>query len=186
MSLPKHGTVRRYKTGCRCDDCKAANTEASRRYRSNRRRREGRPEPARQPLSPADLRDEPIPSPPRARTEPSQSDIDRELERLLTREISGPIEREARALLDTYDRDAVTRLRREVVFGAARIMDDRSKASLFRNAAQVVRDFVADILASTNAGDGEADALRDFLASLGGSRGRGNGAALDDATSPRP
>lgn len=35
-SEPAHGTLRRYRTGCRCDQCRFANTESTNRYRSGR------------------------------------------------------------------------------------------------------------------------------------------------------
>lgn len=35
-----HGTVGAYQRGCRCRECTQANTDACRRYRENRRRRE--------------------------------------------------------------------------------------------------------------------------------------------------
>jgi hypothetical protein len=34
---PQHGTRTRYRKGCRCDDCRHAETEYRRRYRQARR-----------------------------------------------------------------------------------------------------------------------------------------------------
>ncbi|MFA8415155.1 hypothetical protein ACEPTV_33460, partial [Burkholderia pseudomallei] len=42
---PRHGTVRRYKDGCRCDPCTAANTEARRRERERAAKKAGKAVP---------------------------------------------------------------------------------------------------------------------------------------------
>lgn len=44
--IPEHGTRARYSRGCRCDDCRAANTAADRAYRA----RAGIPDPVAVPV----------------------------------------------------------------------------------------------------------------------------------------
>ena len=178
MASINHGTVRGYKAGCRCSDCKTANAEASRTYRANKAKREGK-EP------PRTSRPKAVPTTPKPKVRsdldgPTGVDADREFERMRRQLEAGPIEFEARRLLEAMGDDAVTALRREVVFRAAQILDDPKKSSLFKDAANIVRAFLGDLLAARGAEGGEDDALASWLASLGSSRGRRNSAAMDD------
>lgn len=178
MALPKHGTVRRYRAGCRCDECKAANTAAKRRERERKAEREGRsvkrPQASKRvPTS----RDVPTGS---GAGDPTDREIEREFERIARLSDAGPIEREVWALLGEMDKPA-ERLTREVVLRAAQIMDNPGSAALFKAGADVMRSFIADHLATKPGGDGKSGALAEFLGSIGSSRGRRNGPAVDDA-----
>lgn len=165
MPVINHGTVRGYKLGCRCEECTEANRKAKARERERRRERAGLP--ARTPnlaLVP---------------TKPSSGPI-----------IEGPgaIEAAFRAALADPTDDALVRARREVVFAAARNMDNPKFAPYFKSAADVLRTTVEDLLAGKPPKDGEADALQTILDSFGGSKRGGRGPrgapAVDDPAQP--
>lgn len=163
MAVINHGTVRGYKLGCRCKECTEANRVAKQRERARRREREGKPAP-RTPRTPA------VPTPPVGAP---------------TDDGPGPIEAAFRDALSDETDQALVRARREVVFAAARVMDNPKHAPFFKSAADVLRATVGDLLAATPAKDGEADALAGIMASFGSARGRGprRGSAtqVDDA-----
>lgn len=178
--LPRHGTVRRYKAGCICDRCRAANTEARRRERESAAKAAGKPVPTSRKRVPTQ-RTVPTAGVPR---EPTDLAVDDAFTRMARYENSGPIEREVWNLLGEAD-DAASRLKREVVLRAAQIMDTPKSAALFKSAADVLRAFIADHLDSGSTEDGEGDVLAGIMASFGGARGRGSAgrsaAAVDDS-----
>jgi hypothetical protein len=97
----------------------------------------------------------------------------------------GPIEANFRDALDGQTDSALTRARREVVFAAARVMDNPKAVAFFKSAADVLRATVTDLLAAEPAKDGEADALNALVATFG-PRGRSRGGApMDDAEAPK-
>lgn len=167
-AIINHATVRGYKLGCRCEECTAANREAKRRERERRRAREGKP-PARTPRANS------VPTKPKSG--PTDDD-------------QGPIEKAARAALKSTDgqHDALTELRREVAFAAARVMDNPKAVPFFKSAADVLRSTVADLVAVSPPKDGEADDLAGILETIGRSRrggpNRGGKASVDDAAKP--
>jgi hypothetical protein len=163
--LPRHGTIRRYKAGCRCAQCSAKNTAEKSKEREAKRRREGKP-PRRVPAARKAV--------PTSANAPHGEDD------------HGPIETAARAALGSSDADAITELRRQVAFAAARIMDDRFKPHLFSAQSNVLRLTILDLVGAKPPEDGEADVLRNFLGSLSGSRGRRNTAPVHDATKSGP
>lgn len=155
-----HGTVRGYKSGCRCDLCTHANTKAKARERERRRERDGKPPTPRKP---------PVPTTPK--TTPPEDE-------------PGPIEAGFREALNDPTDSALVRARREVVFAAARNMDNPKHAPFFKSHADVIRATVSDLIAATPAKDGEADALKELVESFG-PRGRSRGrAAVDDTEAP--
>jgi len=161
VAVINHGTVRGYKLGCRCEECRAANTKAKQAERDRRREREGRPAASRSA----------VPTPPAASP-------------LI--EGAGPIEEAAREALGTVGGDEpLAKMRREVVFRAAAVMDNPKFAPFFKSAADVLRVTVGDLLAESPAKDGEADALAGIMATFGGSdrgaRGRRGAPSVDDA-----
>ena len=174
-SKPEHGTRARYRAGCKCDACKQWKSDEQRRYRERRAAREGLPVPERRAR----------PTTPEGTTrgqdlDPSDVVVDAEFERMTRREKAGPIEREVWALLESEDSSA-GRLVREVVLRAAQHMDAPTSAAMFKAAADTMRAFIADNLATKPKGAGSGE-LATFLESLGGARRRGGGgAAVDDA-----
>ena len=157
-----HGTVRGYKSGCRCDICKHANTKAKRLERERKRAREGKPQPVRKPRVPTSVK-----------AVPQEADC-------------GPIESAFRAALAEPTEVALDLARREIVFAAARNMDNPKHAPFFKSNSDVLRATVADLLASKPAEDGETDALKELVASFG-SRGRSRGrASVGDAEASGP
>ena len=168
LATINHGTVRGYKSGCRCDPCTEANTEAKRRERERRRAREGKPAAPRSPRAPR------VPT----TSQPSPPDSE-----------YGPIEKAARAALaDIGGDEAIAALRREVAYRATAVMDNPRAAPYFKSAAEVLRLTIEDLLAAVPAKDGEADALAGIMATFGSSRGRrpsgGGSAAVDDSAEP--
>lgn len=165
MATINHGTVRGYKSGCRCDLCTHANTKAKARERERRREREGKP------AAPRAGRTSRVP------TGSAASPPDSEY---------GPIETAARAALaDIGGDEPIAALRREVAYRATAVMDNPKAAPYFKSAAEVLRATIDDLLAAMPAKDGEGEALAGILASFGRSRGRGpardGAAAVDDA-----
>lgn len=174
-SRAKHGTRARYRAGCRCDDCQKWKARDQRAYRERRAEREGQPVPERR-ASPT----KPEGTTPERVIDPSDVVVDAEFERMTRREKAGPIEREVWALLESEESSA-GRLVREVVLRAAQHMDAPTSAAMFKAAADTMRAFIADHLATKPKGAGSGE-LATFLESLGGARGRGGGgAAVDDA-----
>jgi hypothetical protein len=163
-----HGTVRGYKSGCRCDLCTHANTTAKARERERRREREGKP------AAPGRTRSRRVPTTPAV----SPSGDDR-----------GPIETAARVALEGIGGDEpIAALRREVAYRATAVMDNPRAAPYFKSAAEVLRATIEDLLAAAPAKDGEADALAGIMATFGRSRGRGpagrRATSVDDAETP--
>jgi hypothetical protein len=160
-ALPRHGSTRRYKSGCRCGPCTSKNTADKAREREAKRERLG--------LAPTTKKR--VPSRPTAPTsDPTH----------------GPIESAARAALPDDEDNPVARLRREVVFAAARIMDDRTKAHLFSAQSNVLRVTVLDLIAQKPPKDGEADALREFVETIGSSRRNRNPPPVHDPEKSGP
>jgi hypothetical protein len=82
----------------------------------------------------------------------------------------GPIEAAARAALAGHGGDdAVERMRLEVVYRAARLMD-AGPAHLFKQSADVLRQTVIDLIGHAEPKDGETAVLQDFVASIQSSR----------------
>lgn len=163
MAIINHGTVRGYKSGCRCDLCTHANTKAKARERERRREREGKPATVRTPRSksvPIGGADAP------------------------TEDQPGAIEAAFRAALSDETSDLIVIARREVVFASARNMDNRKFAPFFKSNADVLQAVLAALLAGQPAKDGEADELASIMASFGGSsgnsRGRRGAPSVDD------
>ena len=167
MATINHGTVRGYKSGCRCDLCRKANTDAKRRERERKDEREGKRPAARS------TRKRTVP------TTPSASPQEPE---------HGPIEAAFREAFSDETDSALTRARREVIFAAARVMDTPKHAPYFKSAAAVARETVADLLEETPPKDGEGDELRRIMESVRGTgrRGpaRGRAPSVDDAEEP--
>ncbi|NHF62244.1 hypothetical protein [Microcella pacifica] len=167
MATINHGTVRGYKSGCRCDLCRKANTDAKRLERERRDEREGKRPAARS------TRKRTVP------TTPSASPQEPE---------HGPIEAAFREAFSDETDSALTRARREVIFAAARVMDTPKHAPYFKSAAAVARETVADLLEAAPPKDGEGDALAAVMATFRGSRGsrpsRGRAAEVDDSEEP--
>lgn len=161
MAVINHGTVRGYKLGCRCEECTEANRKAKQRERDRRRERDGKPA-ARTP------RFENVP------TAPAKGPIE---------EGPGAIERTARLALAAdpgEEPNPIAEMRREVVYAAARVMDNPKFAPFFKSAADVLRITVEDLLAGAPAKDGGTDALKQLMGSFG-PRGRSRSrAAVDD------
>jgi hypothetical protein len=75
------------------------------------------------------------------------------------------VEAAARAALAGRGDDPVERLRVEVVFGAARIIDG-DKPYLVKQAAEILRTYLIDLVGHAEPKGGEADALRDLVETL--------------------
>lgn len=143
-----HGTLRGYRAGCRCDACRGSNNAAKRLERERKQAREGRqPRPVLRAVPTGD--DVPVIGP-----------------------TYGPIETAFRAALAEPTDDHLVVARREMVFAAARVMDNPKAVAFFKSAADVLRSTVAELLESKPEQDGEADALASIMASFGGTRGR--------------
>lgn len=202
MAVLNHGTVRGYKSGCRCDECKAANTAAKARERDRRREREGKA-PARTPASKR-VPTKPSPAPTPRRPELSGDHLTRIIEEVIfelggslaaakvaadrlrdagyVQIIDAPIELAARRALPQIGGDSdLSTLRRETAYRAAAVMDNPKAAPFFKSAAEVLRITVEDLIAAAPAKDGEGDAVKELMASFS-SRGRTRrGAPVDDS-----
>lgn len=210
MAVIKHGTVRGYKSGCRCDDCREANTRAKRDERERKRQREGKA-PARPRAAkgrgPTASKPSPqgAPGDPAVSRRPSSSGAD-EMVRLIEdavfehgaiagaqvaaerlRELGyrpvedGPIEAAFRAAFASPPASELARARREVVFAAARNMDSPKHAPFFKSNAEVLRLHVSDLLADAPEKDGEADDIKELLGTFGSRGGARRGAPVGDA-----
>ena len=177
--LPRHGTVRRYKAGCHCDECRGANTSARRREREAKARREGRAVPTREKIAPTPR----VAPTPGAVLSPDDHAVADAFTVMIRRADAGFIEAAVWGLLGEVS-DPAEVLAREVALRAARIMDSPKSAALFKSAADVLRVFVADRLGGESK-DGDGDALAAIMASFGGACGRASGrgrpTAVDDA-----
>lgn len=123
MATLTHGT-RGYDKGCRCDVCRAGNTDRKRRARAKANLSVVRP--------PADA----VPAPEVARP----ADV-------------GPIEAAARLALSGKD-GAAEELRRQIAFAAARVMDNPGVPQFFKSAADVLeRNAVALLDVAEEDGD---------------------------------
>lgn len=144
---PRHGTVRRYKDGCRCDPCRGANTRARQREREAAAKRDGKPVPTRSKR---------VPTP---RPVPTTAEVDRALDGLELLLAAGPIEQAAREAL-TDPKDASTRLRHELVFRGARSLDDPKNARYFASTVEAVRKVLADLTGGDADDTDIVDAIR--------------------------
>lgn len=202
--LSKHGSVRRYKQGCRCEPCMTANTEARRRERERAAAKAGKPVPTTRKRVPTEGAPVPTPRRPTASgdeltaviedaifehggTQTAASVAAENLRALGYRAVvDDPIQAAARRALPAIGGDsALSELRRETAYRAAAVADNPKAAPFFKSAAEVLRLTIEDLIAAAPPKDGEADALGEIMATLGGSRGRGSGrrgpAAVDDA-----
>ena len=134
-----HG-ARSYDKGCRCDVCRAANTERKRLARTRAR--------AKALLSV-------VPEPPAGGLDVPGVLVGS----------AGPIETAARRALAGKDGPA-DELRRQVAFAAARVMDNQSVPQFFKSAADVLERNAAALLAVEEE-DGDAAVLREVLGSFG-------------------
>lgn len=182
MPLPKHGTVRRYKAGCRCSPCTDANTDANRRYRENRRKREGKAEPrtSKPKPVPATSSDPARKGSGRTSADLSTADIDRALDGMEEQLKAGAIETAARAAL-SGEAPPVVLLRRELVFRGARSLDDPANARYFASTTTAVLAVLESLAKIAPEASEEAKAVAALMETLGtGRRARGR-AAVDDA-----
>jgi len=182
VPLPKHGTVRRYKAGCRCSPCTDANTEANRRYRENRRRREGReaPRTSRAKDVPAS-RDAPTRKPSkRPAHDLSDAEVDRALDDIAVQLKAGPIEAAAREAL-SGEASAEVRLRREVAFRGARALDDPANARFYASTTSALLAVLDSLAKLAPNSSGEAKAIEQLMGALGSGRSSRRRAAVDDA-----
>jgi len=204
--LSKHGTVRRYKQGCACEPCTQANTDARRREREAKARREGRDVPTpRKGVPTAEA------SVPTRRPQASGDELTRIIEEAIWEHgatlaaataaannlrnlgfrfhSDAPIEAAARRALPAIGAtDDLAVLRRETAYRAAAVMDNPKAAPFFKSAAEVLRVTVEDLSGSAPAKGGEAAVLAGIMEKIGGSRGRrpagAGSAAVDDTPQP--
>lgn len=150
MVAMNHGTLRAYRAGCRCDECKAANTDAKRRERERRRERAGKPAPRTHPKKS-------VPTPTKKGADVPTVDP-----------TAGPIETAARAALESVatDGDLVMRLRVEIVVAAARNLDTPKLQYQFRANAETLRAILADIVSVSPEKGGEVNALADLVGKI--------------------
>ena len=92
-------------------------------------------------------------------------------------EAPAPIERAAReAMPDAAD--AATRMRHELIFRAARSLDDPTNARYFASTVEAMRKVLADVKES--GGGGGADAFAALVGAIRGTGGSGNPAPVGD------
>ena len=156
--LPEHGAVRRYKSGCRCDECKTANTTARARERVSARERSGLPAttPARRLAA--------VPTANLGRV------IDAEISRSSL--IVATVESTLKAALDAVVKpgDLVAEFGRAHALALARLLDDPDKSNVMPRASSELRAILDALLAGAAAVDGEAHALDTLFASFGSRR----------------
>ncbi|GAB2702412.1 hypothetical protein BKA24_001680 [Microbacterium marinum] len=189
--MPRHGTVRRYKAGCRCEPCKTANTDARRRERDAARAAAGEPVPTRRKRVPTNPQTEPTPAPPARPAFRHESNGDALLsiiedalfdaggglvaakvaaDRLraagFRQFVDGPIEAAAREAL-TDPADAATRMRHELVYRGARALDDPDNARFYKSTVEAMRQVLAD-LSGGDEGGGSGDIVEAIRAAARG------------------
>jgi len=167
---PRHGTVRRYKSGCHCNPCTAKNTEvkANERAAAKAKRLGVVPTPTKRvPTTRV------VPTPP-STDEPTDKPK------------YGPIEAATRNAFSDEDAPSVAIVRREMAFAAARNMDDRSMGRQFASNAKTLREIIGDLVAAKPPKDGELDALSNLLGSFGTPRGRRDSTAVHDPEELQP
>ncbi len=204
MALPNHGTIRRYKAGCRCDPCKKANTDASRKYRESRAAREGKKPPrTRAPKAVPTEADVPTLTLRRRPTVPGGDALVALVDEALFDAAAGggsaaalvaerlrasgyrrvhdrPIEAAAREALGEAG-DAHLLMQHELIFRGARSLDDPENARYYASTVTAVLGILNSLTKSSGGDDEGAKAIAELMGAFG-SRGRSRGrAAVDDA-----
>lgn len=156
---PRHGTVRRYKDGCRCDRCREANTTARRRERA---KASGGTVPTTRKRVPT-TRFVPTSTAPDDPTPPTDDET-----------VRGTL---ARALATLDADDDMARFRKAHALRLASVLDDASKPHLWKGITSALAEVLAALVGNKPPQDGEADALAAFLGEIGRSRERRRGAA---------
>jgi hypothetical protein len=156
--LPDHGAIRRYRSGCRCDECKTANTTARARERVLARERSGLPAAAPSKRLVA------VP------TADEATVIDVEFS--ASSRTNATVESTLKAALDAVVKpgDLVAEFGRAHALALARLLDDPDKSNVMPRASSELRAILEALLAGAAAVDGEAHALDNLFASFGSRR----------------
>ena len=152
-SEPKHGTMRRYKAGCRCEKCVEKNRttkaaeRARKRVRESTAARTGRHLKAVPPLS-----DVPAPVPTSTAADvPTPATISALL---------------SAALEEVDDDSLIAEYRRARAVQLATVLDDPSQARLWRGISEALDAAIAELLPAEGEGGEKSRALRDIMEAL--------------------